>query len=427
MKRIILILLVAICSFNTTAKKITLIGYIPSYRVSLMDDMNLGALTHVIAAFANPDSSGTMSCPIDLEAFSAKVRAAGSKPVISIGGGGSYSWGDDIGIYHHLYKDSNRTDFVVKLADYCELYQCAGIDLDIEGNALAHDGYDAFASELADTLHGRGLEVYGVYGVGGNWSALNASDETLQKMDFIGTMSYGGVGQWNWDKPSNQCTYERFKSDVEYFVNRGIDPSKIHGGIPFYSVGFPAQQTSNLSPYVHTLDQLMDDQFYVDQNAFYVDTMVNRDGKPEFFSGFNTNKRKLEFCDSIGAGMMIWELGHDNYNGNGPKMLDSLAAYINELDKTPLKMKNKTLKHLPKASASIKGSNLNIRVSIAGNYSITIRNILGKTIYKLKNQNLSIGLTSISLKNTISSEGLYYATITNNINRKREVAKIVKN
>lgn len=408
MKKTLFILAILAAFISAEKKSVTLIGYIPSYRVSLMDQMDLGALTHVIAAFANPDSSGTMSCPIDLEEFSLKVRTAGSKPVISIGGGGDYSWGDKIGIYHHLYADSNRTDFVKKLANYCEKYQCAGIDLDIEGNALSHPGYNAFANELADTLHGRGLEVYGVYGVNGQWGAVNVSDTVLQKMDFIGTMSYGGVGQWNWNKPSNQCTYDRFKSDIEYFINRGVDPSKIHGGIPFYSVGFPAQQTNDLTPYYHTVDQLMNSQFYIDQNAFHVDTMKNSDGMPEFFSGFNTNKRKIDFCNSLGAGMMIWELGQDNYSGSGPNMLDSLSAYIKG-DLTPT-IKQENPLSLLKTKIDFLNDKLSINIPVAGNYSIIIRDLKGKIIYKAT-KHLSKEINLISMNNSQISKGLYIISL----------------
>lgn len=424
MKKVLLTAILAISTFIASAEKnVTLIGYIPEYRISLIDKMNLGAFTHVIAAFANPDSNGTMSCSIDLETFSQKVRAAGSKPVISIGGGGSYSWGDDIGVYHHLYADTNRTDFIIKLADYCELYHCAGIDLDIEGNALSHAGYDAFASELADTLHARGLEIYGVYGVGGQWSAVNASDETLQKMDFIGTMSYGGVGQWNWSKPTNQCTYERFKSDIEYFVDRGVDPSKIHGGIPFYSVGFPAESTSNLSPYVHTLDQLMSSTFYTDQDAFHVDTMINKDNKPEFFSGYNTNKRKIDFCDSLGAGIMIWEIGQDNYSGAGPNMIDSLVTYIKSSTAT------NTISNISTAHNSFYvkafGSSIKLNLTEAGNYSLHVINIQGRSVFKLKSRNLVKGVNLIPITPDHMSKGIYTISITENESKKRFNGKLL--
>lgn len=419
MKLILFTILLSAVTFSVYAKKdVTIIGYIPEYRVSLMDKMDLGSLTHVIAAFANPDSNGDMSCPIDLEAFSAKVRAAGSKPVISIGGGGSYSWGDDIGVYHHLYADSNRTMFIQKLADYCELYQCAGIDLDIEGDALAHSGYDAFASELADTLHARNLEVYGVYGVGGQWSAVNASDETLQKLDFIGTMSYGGVGQWNWDKPTNQATLDRFKSDIQYFVDRGVDPSKIHGGIPFYSVGFPAQKTTNLSPYYHTVQQLVSQSFYTDQNSFWADTMINSDEKPEFFSGWNTNKKKIDFADSLSGGIMIWELGQDNFSGSGPNMLDSMVAYIN-YDPVPVS-KKVTIKS--GTLFNLQGSSLNINFNNTSKYSINIYNLQGRVIKKYSNNEFHKNQKNISLNLDHLGSGIFIVNLkTEQFNRSRRI------
>ncbi len=260
MRRILLLLFIysLVC-----AKNVYLIGYVPTYRISTLSEIDISGLTHVIAAFANPDSNGVISCAMDIPAFSETVRAGGSKPVVSIGGGGSYSWGADTTIYSHLYADTNRTMFVNKLVTYAKQHNLAGIDVDIEGTALMHPLYDIFVQELADSLHAHDFEIYSAYGVGAYAGAGYADDETLHKFDIIGTMSYGGVDNWNWNTPTHPSTPERFQSDIQYFIDRGVHPSKIAGGVPFYSVGFPTEKQTNYSSYIHTWNQLLSDSFYI--------------------------------------------------------------------------------------------------------------------------------------------------------------------
>lgn len=375
MKKLILLLTLTLFTF---AKDVYMIGYIPPYRISTLEKLDISGLTHVIAAFANPDSSGTMSCPIDLDYFCETVRAGGSSPVISIGGGGSYSWGADTTVYSHLYADTNRTMFVNKLVEYTKEFNVSGIDVDIEGTPLMHDLYDPFVQELADSLHANGLEIYSAFGVGSYAGAGHVDDLTLSKFDIIGTMSYGGVDRWNWNRPAHPATVERFKSDIEYFINRGVDPSKIAGGVPFYTVGFPTEEQSSYSGYIHTLGQIYSDSFYIKQNPFYNDTLVNRDGMPEYTNSFTSMKMKIDFADSIGAGVMIWELGQDNY-GEGPNMLDSMISYIKE----PTAIPAETTLIRNGAKGFIKNNTLSIDLT-PGTYLIQLRDIRGREIVSLE-------------------------------------------
>lgn len=393
------------------ADGVYIIGYVPPYRISALDKMDISALTHVIAAFANPDSSGAMSCPIDLASFSEKVKAGGSSPVISIGGGGSYSWGVDTTIYSHLYADSNRTMFVEKLVAYAKEFEVSGIDVDIEGTPLMHPLYDLFVQELADSLHANGLEIYSAFGVGAYAGASYVDDETLVKFDIIGTMSYGGVGNWNWQKQEDQATVSRFKSDVQYFIDRGVDPRKIAGGVPFYSVGYPNEKQSNYSIYFHTLEQLYNDEFYKEQDPFYVDTLINSDGNPEYCNSFPTTKEKIEYMHGLQGGIMIWELGQDNYSGNGPRMLDSMSAYINELNAEAIQKckveQNQNPITLVDGTVYFTG--------FTEGFSLRVTDIRGRSVWDSKKKRIAgAGLCELPKL----SKGVYFLTVTSEFGKK---------
>jgi hypothetical protein len=394
-------LLLLICITIISATEPFIIGYIPSYRISALDKMDISGLTHVIAAFSNPDSSGTISSPFDMELFSQKVRDGGAKPVASIGGGGSYSWGADTLIYSHLYADSNRTMFVDSLIAYSIKYNLSGIDVDIEGTPLMNENYDIFVRELADSLHANNLEIYSAYGVDSYAGASYADDETLLKFDIIGTMSYGGVDSWNWNTPSNKATFDKFKNDIQYFISRGVSPSKIAGGVPFYSVGFPKEQQSNYNGYYHTLEQLHSDSFYIAQVPFYNDTLINRDSMVEFGNSFPTIKKKLDYAKSIGGGVMIWELGQDNYR-DGPNMLDSMIAHTKDITSiSTLKNSNNSKLKLSKSGLSFNSIN---------GYSLSIFDIRGREIISLnKSRTATINFNKLGL-----STGVYILSIKKN-------------
>lgn len=388
MKSFIIILL--LLSFSFSSDGVYMIGYVPPYRIASLDEMDMSVLTHVIAAFANPDSSGTMSCPIDLESFSAKVKAGGSSPVISIGGGGSYSWGADTTIYSHLYADSNRTMFVNKLVEYAKEFGVSGIDVDIEGTPLMHPNYDIFVQELADSLHANDLEVYSAFGVGAFAGAGYVDDETLLKFDIIGTMSYGGVGNWNWQKQEDQATVSRFKADVQYFIDRGVDPKKIAGGVPFYSVGYPNEKQSNYSAYFHTLEQLYSDDFYWNQNPFYNDTLTNNENNPEYCNSFPSMKKKIKHMFDLQGGIMIWELGQDNFSGSGPRMLDSMAVYIKELNAEAIEPVVVT-----KSKGSLSVADKSIQVFQNTNYSLYLTDMKGRSLWSAEHCHAGITLHSL--------------------------------
>jgi chitinase len=326
----LLIFLVLFSIPLSAATEIVYAGYVPTYRMSSLADYDYDNLTHVFAAFGNPDSSGTMSISLDIDTFVSVVTAnEKTKAYLSIGGGGDYSWGPKVSVYEHLFADTNRTMFVNEIVDYLIEHNLDGVDADIEGNALKLANCDVFTQELADSVHAKGLEITAALGQG-SYGAKNISDVTLSKFDLIMTMSYGGINQWNWDTPSNDASFERFISDIEYFVGRGVAPGKVAGGIPFYAVEFPADSQANFGPYHHPVSIILTSEEYESQDPFNSDTVYSEEGNPIFLNGWPTIKKKIDYTDSTDyAGIMIWELGQDNY-GDGFSMGGAIYQYLED-------------------------------------------------------------------------------------------------
>ena len=207
MKKLFTPLLLFFC-FSISAQSIKVIGYLPTYHWDKLGILDYQHLTHVCASFVNPDEEGNLSFEKDLNEFVSVVKSHSTIPLISIGGGGDYSWGDKYKIYEKLIATpTSRTKFIQKLMNYVRKYDLAGIDNDMEGMALELKNYNVFARELADSLHAEGMLFTAALGVGGQWGVDLLEDSTMHKYDFIMTMSYGGVGNWNIDTKPDRGTY----------------------------------------------------------------------------------------------------------------------------------------------------------------------------------------------------------------------------
>jgi len=319
-------------SFSVHSNTFKKVAYVPSYRMTHLEDINYDLFTHVMAAFANPDEEGNLFYNnYDMHQFVATVHSHNTEAVISIGGGGDYSWGDNVLIYESLFAtQESRTDFVHKIMTYMRTYNFDGLDNDLEGNALALSNFNAFAQELGDSLYAGGYEYSAAIGVGGSWGVNYWDDESLEKLDFIMTMSYGGVGDWNYATKVDDHTFDKMKTDMEYFTEtKNISPEKIIGGIPFYAVEFPAAAQENYGPYHQTVCSIYSDSYYDDQNPFYSDTLISEEGNPVYLNSIETIQKKIDYCDESGGGIMIWEIGQDCFDG-GISMQDSMYAYISE-------------------------------------------------------------------------------------------------
>lgn len=305
------------------------VAYIPAYRMSNLSDINYDMITHVMAAFANPDETGTLSFSGDITTFVSTVHNNGAKAIVSIGGGGDYSWGNKVSIYEDLFKtQQSRTAFIHKIMNYIRTYNLDGLDNDIEGNALALSNFNVFTQELGDSLHAANLEYSAAIGVGGSWGVNYWDDNSLSKLDFIMTMSYGGVGNWNWNTKNDDHTYAKMKSDMEYFtITKNMNPEKIVGGIPFYAVEFPSSAQQNYNDYHKTICSIYNDPQFDAQNPFHSDTLTTTGGNTVYINSIETIQRKIDYCDEFGGGIMIWEIGQDCYDGS-VSLQDSMYAYI---------------------------------------------------------------------------------------------------
>ena len=133
MRIFLLLLLLSQVAFS----QIKVVGYLPAYRWDKLPEIDYSHLSHLCAAFANPDEAGIMMFEKDLHQLVTVAHKNGTKAIVSFCGGGDYSWGEKYKVYENLLATSaNRTAFVQKIMDFTRLYKLDGIDNDMEGKAV---------------------------------------------------------------------------------------------------------------------------------------------------------------------------------------------------------------------------------------------------------------------------------------------------
>ena len=329
MKQNILISLITLMSFNIHCQ-VKVVGYLPTSHWNNLYQIDFDHLSHLCASFANPTENGELIFEKDLSTFVSTVHRGNVKAILSIGGGGDYSWGDKYKIYEKLWVSSkSRTDFVHKIMNFLRIYKLDGLDNDIEGFAMKLTNFNAFSQELGDSLHAENLEYSMAVGVDAWIGEAYVNDTTLEKFDFVSTMSYGGVGDWNWDKKPDEATYAKMVSDVSKFINRGLHPKEICGGIPFYAVEFPKTKQSTYWMYNQQNCNIYNRSDYGKINALHADTLYTKDSAVIYINSLETYYQKMDYLFAQGSGLMIWQVAYNCFNP-GNNVMDYLAKYMDE-------------------------------------------------------------------------------------------------
>ena len=282
----------------TTDKSVRIVGYLPSYRFDLNNNIEYCKLTHLNLAFANPGSNGKLIIN-DFNDIVVKARNDNNNIKIYVSIGGGYLTDDQASIWSNLIDiKENRPTIVNEIVSFVEDNSLDGVDVDLEWQYVT-PGYSPFVIELKSALSAKGKGITAA--LPGTTKFDNITDEALQTFDFINLMAYDFTGPWNPTVSGQHSSYNNANQSINFWKNKGISANKLTLGVPFY--GYDFSNSSNVTSF--TFGQM------VSLNSSYSE--LDNVGL-KFYNGRPTIKSKVKLAGEQVSGIMIWELGQDSFS-----------------------------------------------------------------------------------------------------------------
>ncbi len=277
-----------------------LVAYVPNWidLEQFAPKIDYAKITHLNLAFENPiNAEGDLSFSKSNEVVLNQAKQHQVPVLISIGGGSASGDQTLLARYAELLSATQRQGFATKIVDYLEAHTFAGIDVDLEGPAIIPD-YGPFIECLRATCKTKGKLLTAALSQG--YGGKQVPDATLQLFDFVNIMAYDGTGYWDSKAPGQHSSLEFAKSNVAYWLKRGLAKEKAVLGVPFYGYGFGAAFKQRDYPYAAILE------------AYPGAEKTDQVGDTIWYNGIPTVQAKTEFALKSGlGGVMVWSLDSD--------------------------------------------------------------------------------------------------------------------
>ena len=350
MKKIALSIL-AFAGFCTAYAAPLFIGYFPDWGkwhkpAYTVDKVPYEKLTHVLWSFITPNTDGTLrgdaaDDPSALDSMVTLAHAAGTKVIVSLGGGGQSE-----NFVPVASNDALRGKFISNLVQFVATHNLDGLDMDWEweynpvpeADTIA---YNKLLTELREALPkdkslSAALPCSRYYG---KWFT---PEVLIKNLDWFGFMTYDMTGDWDekamFDSPlypHEGYTTWSWQETFDYWSKRGVPAEKMVFGIPAFGFEFEgatgpgsnftkgktkslsyAQIVKNTDWEIH-FDSVSVEPYAVSANSYTT------------FENPHSAAIKTRWVKDNGyAGIMVWEVSHDYIEGVGNPILDSIAIVL---------------------------------------------------------------------------------------------------
>lgn len=293
-----LLLLSLLLSASVFGQSFKVVGYFPTYRFSWLNDIEFDKVTHVNIAFANPDSSGTLSCNgASIEPAVNTAHQHGCQVFVSLAGG--YLTPEQEATWNYLAQPVNRPAFIAKIVQYVQENNLDGVDIDLEWQYV-ESWYSNFVIELKAALAPHGYPLTAALPGSYRYPAIN--NAALASFDWVNMMVYDLTGPWDPDHPGQHSPYDWAVDCIQYWKNQNVPAQKLTLGVPFYGYDFSTTPVSSFT-YRGIVNQNPANA-YLDQTGL------------KYWNGIPTIQAKTHLALNEVGGIMIWELGQDAFGGN---------------------------------------------------------------------------------------------------------------
>jgi chitinase len=277
-----------------------------------------------------------------MDSLIASAHAHGVKTILSLGGAGQCD-----GFAPMASNKQSRALFIHNVKTFVLARNFDGVDIDWEYSATpaAADtaAYTHLILDLRDSL-GKNLLLTAALPSDDWWAKWFSAQGFMSALDWAGIMTYDFTGDWDTQTEYNsplyangqKATYSVSQSMQYWNTTRGVDKSKLLGGIPFYGVLFSASKgpglaftgSANEISYQDTQDSLLHGSWttHWDDTA-KVPWAESAGGEYMTYENPTSIGLKAQWLANNGyPGVIIWELSED-YSAQGANpLLDTLAA-----------------------------------------------------------------------------------------------------
>ena len=281
-----------------------IIGYWLANKGSI-NKLGIERLTHLNIAFAIPEKSGNLKLPIDVTALAhqiKKIRKLNHLIHITLVIGG-WSDGDTLlsDVFKEICSDTNKiSTFFMSLSEILDEIKFDGLEIDWEYPDIESTKmFDRLMSNMTGISRRYGTTL-SIAVAGCKENAQYVSDRAVGLCDWIGIMSYDGVGGYN------HGSYDEAKTSLLYWTkDRNTDRDSLVVGIPLYSR--PGE--------IHAKN------FH--ENGFTLNDFGWKN-ENEFFCSDHSLKTRTHAGILLG-GIMFWEISQDSTSSG---IIDRVLDFI---------------------------------------------------------------------------------------------------
>ncbi|MFT6810005.1 MAG: chitinase [Saprospiraceae bacterium] len=359
------------------------VGYLPTYRFYALDDLELEKITHLNISFANPNTQGKLTTDgVSIDQVVQKAHEAGVVVYIALAGAGA-----PLSTWAPWISPNARTSFISGIVEYVLVHDLQGVDVDLEWGTV-NDDYSGFVLELRDALANYDLGLSAA--LPGTYRYPEITAEALTAFDWVNLMAYDLTGPWDPSNPGQHSPFSFARNSIDYWANQGLPKERMTLGVPFYGYDFTNLNSIEAVTFAQMVEMGVSNAQKDQVGAIH-------------YNGLATIEDKTQLALRELSGVMIWELGQDNFGAYS--LLDKIHETIKGSLTTSTNRQDEFEISDPYPNPVLDFTE--IKVESLGSIELTIYN---QTLNRIDQQDfLNVQTISVDMRNYY--RGLYFITI----------------
>ncbi|MBU2899084.1 glycoside hydrolase family 18 protein [Vibrio hepatarius] len=312
----------------TETVKGNVIGYVPSYRVETVKNMDISMYTHVHLFSITPLADGQLGWPDGktkqqmAQYFEDLKRQAGTSTKLMLTFGGTSEKGSQY--FPEMAADpETRSVFVRNAIELALEWKADGVDIDWEWGEPDTDerykqAYTDLMAELNSQADENNLLVSNAISPS-SYMGDNTPTAALTHSDYLVVMTYSYSGGWSPTTKHHSSLLDG-AGGLDYWTERGIPAEQLNLGVAFFASKFSGTTTPNSEfddyeavTYASVEPSINQSYTVVENNWEGTYAYSNAENNIIFYDSPQNIDAKVDYADANGfGGIAVWEVGQDS-------------------------------------------------------------------------------------------------------------------